>query len=82
MHLWGIILLSGLLASSALYAAEEIQLPPEITPSLRAACEQDVRRLCIGDNPTIEKVKMCVERKFSQLGTRCKVAIASAGLTP
>ncbi len=62
-------------------ATEDIQLPPEVTPVLRAACEQDIRRLCIGDNPTYEKVKQCVAQKFTQLGSRCRIALASAGFS-
>jgi hypothetical protein len=69
----------GPMSAARLSAAEEIKLPPEVTPALRAACEQDVRRLCIGENPTIEKVKRCVEQKFSRLNMRCRVALASAG---
>ncbi len=60
--------------------AEQFKLPPEVTPRLRAACEGDVRRLCIGDNPTVAKVKSCVMSKFMRLGTRCQKEIASAGL--
>lgn len=60
--------------------AEQFNLPPEVTPRLRAACEGDVRRLCIGDNPTVAKVKSCVMSKFMRLGTRCQKEIASAGL--
>jgi hypothetical protein len=62
--------------------AEDFQLPPEVTPQLRAACETDVRRLCIGTNPTVAKVRVCVTAKFSQLGNRCKMQLAMAGLTP
>jgi hypothetical protein len=61
-------------------SAEEIKLPPEVTPALRAACEQDVRRHCIGPNPTYETVKRCVEQKHPQFGMRCRIAIASSGL--
>ena len=82
MHLRGIIFTFGLLTSSALVSAEEFQLPPEVTPSMRSACEGDVRRLCVGENPTISKIKSCVEQKFSQLNSRCQIAIASAGLSP
>lgn len=60
-------------------AGENFKLPPEVTPQLRAACESDVRRLCIGTNPTVSKVKSCVRRKFLKLGRRCKYALASAG---
>jgi hypothetical protein len=61
-------------------AAEEFKLPPEVTPRLRAACEGDVRRLCIGANPTVAKVKSCVMSKFMRLGMRCQKEIVSAGL--
>ena len=64
-------------------AAEGFKMPPEVTPALRSACESDVRRLCIGTNPTIAKVKVCVASKFLQLGKRCQVQInALAGLRP
>jgi hypothetical protein len=62
--------------------AEDYNLPPEVTPALRAACETDVRRLCIGENPTVSKVRSCVRAKFLQLGTRCKMQITLAGLKP
>ena len=62
--------------------AEDYKLPPEVTPALRAACETDVRRLCVDENPTVSKVKSCVKRKFLQLGTRCQMQITLAGLRP
>lgn len=70
---------AGLVAASAA-GAEEFKLPPEVTPSLRAACETDVRRLCIGQNPTVAKVKRCVLVKYFQLGKKCQVELASLGL--
>jgi hypothetical protein len=70
---------AGLIAASAA-EAEEFKLPPEVTPSLRAACETDVRRLCIGQNPTVAKVKRCVMVKYFQLGRKCQVELASLGL--
>lgn len=73
--------LAGLSLSSVV-SAGEYQLPPEVTPALRAACESDVRRLCIGANPTVTKVKICVAAKFRQLGKRCQVQIVLAGLKP
>lgn len=63
-------------------ASEDYQLPPEVTPKMRAACESDVRRLCIGSSPTVAKVKACVAAKFLQLGRRCQVELASAGFSP
>jgi hypothetical protein len=67
---------------SASARAEDYQLPPEVTPQIRSACETDVRRLCIGENPTVEKVKNCVAAKFTQLGHRCQMQLAMAGLKP
>jgi hypothetical protein len=64
---------------SSMATAEELQLPPEVTPSLRAACETDVRRLCIGPQPTVAKVKRCVMMKYFQLGKKCQVELASLG---
>jgi hypothetical protein len=61
--------------------AGDFQLPPEVTPSLRAACETDVRRLCIGANPTVDKVKRCVAAKYFQLGRKCQVELASLGFS-
>lgn len=73
---------AGVCSISTLARAEDFKLPPEVTPQLRAACEHDVRRLCIGANPTVAKVKRCVAAKFSQLGNRCKLHLAMAGLKP
>ena len=67
---------------TSIAAAGEFKLPPEVTPAMRSACESDVRRLCIGTNPTVAKVKICVAAKFFQLGKRCQVQIALAGLKP
>ncbi len=76
-----IFALAALSAVSASHAGE-LQLPPEVTPALRSACEGDVRRLCVGANPTVAKVKSCVAAKFRQLGKRCQFQIALAGLKP
>ncbi|MGE3230465.1 MAG: hypothetical protein AB7J30_13610 [Hyphomicrobium sp.] len=70
---------AGMVAAS-IAVAEEFKMPPEVTPSLRAACETDVRRLCIGENPTVAKVKRCVFAKYFQLGRKCQVELASLGL--
>jgi hypothetical protein len=63
-------------------ASDQFKLPPEVTPSMRAACESDVRRLCINDDSTVEQVRQCVLSKFMKLGRRCQLEIASAGLAP
>ncbi len=72
----------ALTATGPARASEEFKLPPEVTPKLRAACESDVRRLCIGENPTVEKVKSCVLSKFMKLGRKCQFEIAQAGFAP
>ncbi|MCH9808349.1 MAG: hypothetical protein K0U74_11505 [Alphaproteobacteria bacterium] len=72
-----IALAAAIFSTSA--AAENFKLPKEVTPQMRAACEKDVRRLCIGKKPTISGVKRCVRRNFMKLGTRCKVTLAAAG---
>lgn len=76
-----VVLCASLAAGSGAFAAEELKLPPEVTPAMRAACESDVRRLCIGNSPTFAKVKRCVRAKFTQLGRRCQVELASAGFS-
>ena len=53
----------------------------DVPPAIRAACEQDVRRLCASANPTIEGVKTCVAAKFRQLGKRCQIQLALAGFS-
>jgi hypothetical protein len=79
MHRSRVLVLCAALAAASIAKAEELKLPPEVTPSMRAACESDVRRLCIGRSPTIAKVKRCVAVKFMQLGRRCQIELASAG---
>lgn len=71
------VLMVGIATASA-----EPQLPPEVTPALRAACEADVRRLCITDGSTVQTVRQCVMAKFFELGPRCRKQIALAGLSP
>ncbi len=71
----------ALLSVNSVAKAEELKLPPEVTPQLRAACEGDVRRLCIGPSPTVAKVKSCVAEKFFQLGKKCQIELASAGFS-
>lgn len=66
--------------STAVAMAEGFSLPPEVTPALRAACESDVRRMCVSENATFEKVKSCVLANYRSFGNRCKMQIALAGL--
>jgi hypothetical protein len=76
--------LLGLVAVMAVpgRASDAIKLPPEITPALRAACEADVRRLCITSESTFQSVRRCVLTNFLRLGRQCQVEITSAGLAP
>lgn len=67
-------------SASSMVKAEEMKLPPEVTPALRAACESDVRRIgCLGQSATYEKVKSCVIARYMKLGMRCKTQLALAG---
>lgn len=79
---WSIVMLISIVAASSALFAQDFKMPPEVTPALRAACEQDVRRLCIDENPSVAKVKSCVARRYLELSSRCKMQIAAAGLTP
>lgn len=75
------VIVSAVLSTTSVAFAEEFQLPKEVTPAMRAACESDVRRLCIGENPTVSKVKACVYAKFFRLGRKCQVELAAAGFS-
>ncbi|MEZ5775391.1 MAG: hypothetical protein R3D33_12015 [Hyphomicrobiaceae bacterium] len=66
----------------AVEAEESFKLPKEVTPAMRSACEADVRRLCVGANPTVAKVKRCVLAQFRRLNMRCQIVLASAGFSP
>ncbi|MEE9360333.1 MAG: hypothetical protein V3U85_07620 [Hyphomicrobium sp.] len=81
MRISGTVFVFLMLYAAPVIAAEKLKLPPEITPKLRAACESDVRRLCIGKKPTIAKVKRCVAKKFFKLGRRCQMELAAVGIT-
>jgi hypothetical protein len=75
-----IALVVSALAAATVAKAEELKLPPEVTPALRAACEGDVRRLgCIDATPTYAKVKSCVISKYMKLGKKCQLELALAG---
>lgn len=80
-------LVAGMLVGTAVgisvpVTAGDLKLPPEVTPALRAACEADVRRLCIRDEPTVAGVRQCVFANFMRLGSRCRMQITLAGLAP
>lgn len=81
MNVRRLVFLVTLAGTTPAFSEDDFALPPEVTPSLRAACEADVRRLCVGENPTVEKVKFCVQQKYAQLGSRCKMQLAASGLT-
>jgi hypothetical protein len=71
-----------LAACVPLFAQSDIKIPPEVTPAMRAACEADVRRLCITPEANVQSVRQCVLANFMRLGRRCQMEIASAGLAP
>lgn len=81
MRISGAVFVFLMLYAAPVTAAEELILPPEVTPQLRAACESDVRRLCIGKKPTIAKVKRCVTKKFFKLGRRCQTELTAVGVS-
>jgi hypothetical protein len=70
------------LAAPAAIAAESFKLPKEVTPAMRRACEADVRRLCIGKDPTVAKVKRCMYANFYKFGKRCQNTLIAAGYSP
>jgi hypothetical protein len=75
-----IILLGLCISSSAAVADEKFQLPPEITPAIRAACESNVRALCVTPTSTSSTVVSCVRRNFVNLNKKCRNELTSAGL--
>ena len=77
-----IVILLVLLPAVPATAADTFELPPEVTPVLRAACEADVRRLCIVPESTAGTVRRCVLSKFDQLNKDCQREIRAAGLAP
>lgn len=74
------VLLGALILSSAAQPAAAYKLPKNVTPAVRAACETDVRRLCVRRGSTMTSVKSCVRRKFMRLNFNCKMRILQAGL--
>lgn len=80
MNIARVVALCVAVPAGSMAVAEELKLPPEVTPALRAACESDVRRIgCIGPSPTYAEVKSCVIAKYMKLGSKCKVQLALAG---
>lgn len=73
------IIFAALWASLALPAAA-VEIPKEVTPEIRRACEGDVRRLCIRKDSTVSTVKRCVIRNFAKLNFSCKMKLARFGL--
>lgn len=72
--------LAAMFAATCAPAAGAYDLPKEVTPAVRAACEADVRRLCIREGSTVASVKSCVIRSFGSLNTTCKLRLVAAGL--
>jgi len=81
MRVSSVVFVCAMSCAAPIAPAEELKLPPEVTPHLRAACESDVRRLCIGGNPTVATVKQCVAKKFFKLARRCQMELTAVGFT-
>jgi hypothetical protein len=77
-----VILLGFCVIGSATTATadEKFKLPPEITPAIRAACESNVRALCVTPTSTQSSVVSCVRRNYINLNKNCRNELASAGL--
>ena len=75
-----ILLLSLCCASSVAIADEKFKLPPEITPAIRAACEDNVRALCVTSASSQSSIVSCVRRNFTSLNRNCRNELTSAGL--
>jgi hypothetical protein len=80
MKLIRIALLAFCLPAGEALASDKLQLPPEVTPAIRAACEGDVRQLCVTPTSTQDSVVSCVRRNFSSLNKKCRTELRSAGL--
>ncbi len=74
------VLFGAFVLGSIAQPAAAFKLPKQVTPALRAACETDVRRLCVRRGSTVSTVKSCVRRKFMRLNFNCKMRIIQAGL--
>ncbi len=74
-----VMLAAGLIAP---VVANDVKLPPEVTPALRAACEADARRYCIRDDSTVSGVRQCMLNNFLKLANKCRTQIVLAGLGP
>ncbi len=76
------LIIAALTMAVPVLMAKELELPPEITPAIREACEADVRRLCVRPDSTYDQVKTCVILKYAQLNPMCKQQLVAAGLFP
>jgi hypothetical protein len=74
------VLLTVLVLVATGAAADTVKLPKEVTPALRSACEQDVRRLCIRKKSTIASVRSCVVKNFGKLNMRRQIRLVQAGM--
>jgi len=63
------------LAPLSVHAAD---LPTFVTAKARAACESDVRRLCVrSSNVKYSTVKACVKKHWDKLSDDCQYEIVS-----
>ncbi len=65
-------------------AKADYQLPPEVTPALRNACEGDFRKLCTvtGKLPIKVEVWNCIQSTWHRITKRCQAELKVAGLAP
>lgn len=54
-------------------------LPDFVTAKARAACEKDVRRVCVkgGEKVTYQHLKSCISKNFKKMNNDCQYEIVS-----
>lgn len=75
-----VVLISTTIFLANYNSANGFELPKEVTPELRAACERDVRRLCVRPNSSVSSVIACVRSKFARLNFDCRFRLTLAGI--
>jgi hypothetical protein len=61
-------------------ASNAFVMPKSVTPAVRAACEGDVRRLCVRKDSTVDTVTACVYANFIRFNAKCQQLALAAGL--
>ncbi len=68
---------SALIASLTLLAFVTPALA-DATAAQRAACTPDVMRLCAGDIPDVDAIKVCLKRERPRLSVACRSVMDAA----